>query len=139
MSIIDQLPHGEPVRLLHELEQMSREIKSPQTFGSTSVATSLIQSADAYDLEWPAGDTHQGLITFTPDDMTFGGALVYRVYAVSVGLMFTSEYYVYALRVDADNIQRFRIPINNFGSLSPMRMKFYFFTAGTGTFTTNLV
>lgn len=135
MNVMDQLPQGEPLRLLRELEQVGREIKSSQTLGSTSVATDRVFSASVYDALTPGSGTPKIEVEFIPDDLTFGGAFCYQLYAVDVTnpLSHSLITTVQRLRV-TDDRQRWIVSVS-----TSREVKFYFLTAGSGTFTTNLV
>lgn len=143
MGVLDKLPQNTTFAELRELERQRRELKAPQRMGSRSIGTFLISSNNTYDITWPPGDTRQGLVTFTPDDMTFGGALAYNCYALFVhpttGTNFGSPYYTLGLPVTGDNLQKFQIAMMNLGNADPRRMKIYIEAAGSGTFTTSLI
>lgn len=135
MSVLDKLPDGEPLRLLREVNQNAQEIKAPQTLGAASVVTSRVFSDDDYDIELPSsGGPHTVEIEFIPDDLTFGGALCYQLYAVNVtDPGFPGVTSPDRLRVTA-NRQRWVMRMQNND-----RYKFYFFAAGSGTFTATLI
>lgn len=137
MSVLDQLPDGEPLRLLREQQEIDREIKSQQRIGQDSIITSRVFSADAFDIQTPGSGSPVIEVEFIPDDLIFGGALCYQFYAVDVTnpaspSVVSSD--IRRLRVKADNRQRWLIN----ASLN-QKLKFYFFTAGSGTFKANLV
>jgi hypothetical protein len=137
VSVLDQLPEGQPIKLLRELDAIASEIKAPQTFGSSSVITTRLFSGVAYDISLPAHDTHQVMVEFIPDDLTFGGALCYKLYVMSPGG--SGEAIVgERLRV-TDDRQRWMLHTNNTANGSALQLKLYFFAGGSGTFTTNLV
>jgi hypothetical protein len=133
MSLLDQLPGGRMIHQLHEDMEIDREIKAPQTLGSSSVETSRVFSEDAYDIQTPSGSPEIE-VEFIPDDLTFGGAFCYRMYVVDVTstpTLVTAR--IKRLRVEDDR-QRWHIGANPSSDL-----KFYFFAAGSGTFTVNLL
>lgn len=136
MSVLDKLPSGEPLRVLREQEQLIKEIKAPQTLGNDSVITHRIFSASVYDLSIAGGDTHDVLIEFIPDDLAFGGALCYELVVVAnPEQVFRAVAIPDRLRV-VNGVQQWKIFRT---STTAVTYKFYFFTAGSGTFTTNLV
>lgn len=139
MSVLDQLPEQRPIAILKEIDQVSREMKSPQTRGSGSIINHRIYSALAYDLLIP-GDYGKRVyeIEFLPDNMQFGGALCYRLYVVV--MQGTAPAFI-----DDANLRR--VPVSNarqrwrfqcsYGVQT--KLKFYFFAQASGTFTANLI
>ena len=143
MGVKDKLIDGRLVSVIREIDQTSRELKAAQIRGSGSIINYRIFSASEYDILVP-GDYSTGNIyeiEFIPDNMQFGGALCYRLFAEWVGVgtypIGTRSVYQWGLRrqfVGADGKQKWRFTNQN-GSLEGAKFKLYFFAQGSGTFT----
>ncbi|MFM9793293.1 hypothetical protein [Streptomyces turgidiscabies] len=134
MRTIDPLPQGKPLALLREADRIAKEIKAPQILGSSSILGNRVYSADAWDVLTPASGVHTCEIEFVPDDLTFGGAFAYTLVVVDVtGTPVEVTTGIYRLRV-TDDRQRWKMAVSN-----SQKLKFYFLTAGSGTFTTNVI
>ncbi|MFC8008927.1 hypothetical protein [Streptomyces cinereoruber] len=134
MNVLDQLPQGEPLRLLREVDRNEREIKAPQILGSSSILTSCIFSGDVYDVLTPASGTPVVEVEFIPDDLTFGGAFCYKLVVVDVtGTDVEKTTGIYRQRVTNDQ------QIWKIAASTSQQLKFYFLAAGSGTFTTNVI
>ncbi|WP_160665190.1 hypothetical protein [Pseudarthrobacter sp. ATCC 49987] len=139
MSVLDSLPDGSISRLVREVETAQKEIKAPQTIGSSGVLMGITISQAAADITVPAGDGRAILLQYTPSDLSFGGGLIYRAYESVNGSSSYSEIFLqYRLRVGLDGIQSWRIPTFNQG-LPEKTYKFLFIGIGSGTFTANLI
>ena len=136
MGVRDQLPDGQPLALLRELDRDAREIKAAQTMGQDSVISYRIFSNAAYDVLFPAGsDIRTVTVEFIPDDMTFGGAFCYRCKAKQSSPGFSTNQYMPRL-VTTDGTQKWTYSVR---PSTDYTFKFYFFTTGSGTFTTNII
>ena len=150
MGPLDRIPEKALARELARRSAEGSELKgSFQALGSQSVVTHRIFSTNIFDLQFTAStvaDTiifHQADIEFIPGDMTFGGAFSHRLF---VRVLDTSNNVITYIdpflerRITADGKQKWSIYHTTFGYPSDsIRMKFYFFTTGTGTFTTSIV
>lgn len=140
MSVLDSLPDGSISRLVREVETAQREIKAPQTIGSSGVLMDYTISAASVDVTVPPEDGRSILLQYTPSDISFGGGLVYRAYNSIDGSPGYSEVSLsYRMRVDVDGVQSWVIPAFNDFSLDPKTYKFLFIGVGSGTFTANLI
>lgn len=140
MGVFDALPEGEVVRLIRQLDASQSEIKSPQTFGSSAVMTNAVYSQASADIVVPANDGRDVLVTFTPADLSFGGGLVYRLFAsTNGGTSYTEVEAPQRLPVGSDHLQRWRIQYLNGNSSTAINVKYLFLCIGTGTFTASLV
>ena len=139
MSVLDRLPEGEVAKTLHELDQISHEIKSPQAIGSSGVITKAIQSQASSDITIPASDARDVLLQFTPADLSFGGSLAYRVYYSVNGGSYGEVNPSFRLQVGVDKIQSWRIYGGNQFNATAKSMKFIIICIGSGTFTATLV
>ncbi|MGW6120430.1 hypothetical protein ACWFRF_15415 [Nocardia sp. NPDC055165] len=134
MGVLDRLPQGEMVSALRSVEELERELKAPQLLGSRSILTSRIFSASTYDVLTPASGTHVVDVEFLPADLTFGGAFCYKLVVVDVtGTPAQKTSGIYRKRV-SNNQQVWRIAVSN-----SQKLKFYFYTAGAGSFSINVI
>lgn len=142
MSSYDRIPANQPIRALKEAREISREIKAPQPLGSSSVLKWRVFSQAAYDIQVPAtGSTTQTvLVTFTPNDQTFGGPLVHqlKVKAWLVPSPGAQQGVFIDRQRSTGPVQQWLVYWDAFGS-DPLRMKLYFFAGGSGTFSCALV
>lgn len=135
MGVLDQLPQGEPLALLRGVNRDLDELKGFQKLGSSSVVTGRLYSASSFDVQTPSSGTPVVEVIFTPDDMTFGGAFAYKLVVVDVtGTPAEVTTGIYRQRVGSDNLQKWRIAAS-----TNQKLKFYFLTAGYGTFTANVI
>lgn len=140
MGILDLLPDGSISRLVREVETAQREIKAPQTIGSSGVLMDYTLSQNTPDITVPPEDGRSILLQYTPSDVSFGGGLVYRAYhSIDGSPGYTEISHSYRLRVGVDGVQSWIIPAFNHFSLDPKTFKFLFIGIGSGTFTANLI
>lgn len=132
MSVLDSLPSNKPIELLKSNRQTAQEIKAAQRRGSASILMSRIQSGATWDFTFTGPGTVE--VLFTPDNLQFDGAFCYRLYARRNDSYGTTD-------VEPINIkrkpnigakQRWLIPYDLSGTV---RLKFFFFAQGAGTFT----
>lgn len=150
MGPLDRIPEAGLSTELKRRKADANELKgSFQTFGASSVVTHRIFSENIYDLEFTASSTpdtrilHRADVEFIPDDLTFGGAFCHRVYARYLDTSNTELNFhapMFERRVSRDGAQKWSFYHYTFGYPSDsLRLKFYFFTTGSGTFTTTIV
>jgi hypothetical protein len=150
MSPLDRLPEN---ALPNELKLRTRDLEelkgSFQAFGSTSVVTHRVFSPDTYDIQFTASSTpgtlivHRADVEFIPDDTTLGGAFAYMARAkyLDTSNVTATYYFPWVERVPTtDGTQKWRFYHASFGyPADTVRLKFYFFTTGSGTFTANVI
>ena len=151
MGALERLPEKALSEELKRHIAETAELKgSFQSLGSTSVLTHRIFSDDVYDVQLTASPTpgtvliNQADVTFVPDDNTFGGAFCYRVFVKCFDIsnnVIDPAYPVYIERKETtDGSQKWSFYHASFGyPEDTIRLKFYFFTTGSGTFSTTLV
>lgn len=139
MGVLDKLPSGKMNAIIRELGQVSKEMKAPQTIGSSGVLTSSVQSQASYDISIPANDARDVLFQFTPSDVSLGGGLAFRLYYSVNGASYNEVNPSFRQPVGADNIQAWRIPGGNSSSSTASTMKFIIVCIGSGTFSCSLV
>lgn len=141
MGVLDRLPQGKPLAILRELDQVSREIKSPQARSSGSVINYRVYSGLPYDILVPGGYAKNVVeVEFIPDNPRLGGVLCYRAY-VEVGVPgFATNLDELGLRRQimdlSDGRQRWKYQ-GQFPNATGL--KFYFFAQGSGTFSVKLI
>lgn len=150
MSGLDRLPE----RMLQvELKRQvadSAELKgSFQALGSTSVLTHRIFSAAPYDVQINPGSApnvpkfHRVDVEYVPDDETFGGAFCLDL-KVKARNLSGGRVDRWAIEVErkpvVDGAQRWSVYYITYGfPEDAVRLKFYLFALGSGTFTVNVV
>lgn len=139
MSVLDQLPDGEGVRLIHQIESDQREIKSRQNVGSSAVQILYFANSATYDITVPANDPRDVLLSYTPSQLAFGGGLAFYTYQSINGGAFTSVEPMHRLRVGSDNIQRWRIQYFNGSSSTPLNIRYALMGIGSGAISASLV
>lgn len=150
MSGLERLPDRAVVEEIKRRAAEEAELKgSFQSFGSDSVIAHRIFSQSTYDFQFTASPTpgtvivHRANIEFIPDDMTFGGAFCHRVMArVLDSSNNVAEYFDPPIlrRRTSDGKQKWSIYHVSFGSpADTIRLKLFFFTTGSGTFTANVI
>ena len=150
MGPLDRIPEKALARELARRSTEGSEFKgSFQAIGSGSVVTHRIFSPDTFDLQLTASTTedtmifHRADIEFIPDDMTLGGALCHRLLVRVLDTSNDIVTYVTPFlerRITSDGKQKWSIYHTTFGYPSDtIRLKFFFFTTGSGTFTTTIV
>lgn len=150
MSPLDRLPENAFKVELSRRAAESQQLKgSFQAFGSTSVKTHRIFSPNIYDIQFNASPipgtvvVHQVDVEFIPDDMTFGGAFCYQVLARYLDLSNNPATWYFRIAERKPSIngrQQWSFYHLSFGyATDSVRLKFYFFATGSGTFTTNVI
>lgn len=152
MKALDRIPDNAlSAELRHRVTETIELKGSFQAIGSQSVRAHRIFSPADYDVQFTASSTpgativHQVDIEFVPDDMTFGGAYCHKVLVKALDL--TGHAFTWIdvqdnseRRITSDGRQVWSFYYVSFGySADSVRLKFYLFTTGAGTFTTNVV
>lgn len=150
MGELDRIPENAFSAELKRRATEADELKgSFQSLGATSVITHRVFSPSVYDVQMTASATpgmlrvHRVDVEFIPDDLTFGGAFCHRVYArvldtLNAPVTFTNP--MSERQATTDGKQKWSFFHVTFGYPSDtIRLKFYFFTTGSGTFTTTIV
>lgn len=150
MSVLDRLPeHALSAELRRRAAERSEYKGSFQALGSRSVQSRRVFSSAAYDIQFTASTTpnqiiyHRADIEFLPGDDTFGGALCHRVMIKYLDLSNNVATWlnpqIERVRT-TDGRQMWRVYHTTYGySSDSVRLKFYFFTTGSGTFTANVI
>ncbi|MGJ5804362.1 hypothetical protein ACSCB1_35435 [Streptomyces europaeiscabiei] len=144
MSRLDNLAENKLRALLEQAERELREMKAPQIVGSHNVIMQRVFSGDPFDIEVSGLTVLTGYtveVVFTPDDSTFENlGLVYKMeYAADISNNPNN------LRIDVErqkpdnNQQRWLVFLSSTAATSYVRLRFYFFANGPGTFTATLV
>jgi len=150
MKQLDRLPENAMSSELRRRIFENNELKGAfQRRGSTSVVTHRIFSQSTYDVQFtppsPVGTlkVNQVDVEFIPDDKTFGGAFCYRMLIVALD---TNNQPLAGVQPEierkpvVDGRQRWSVYHTSFGYAGDTaRLKFYFFTLGSGTFTANVI
>lgn len=139
MTVLDQLPEGESVRLIHEIERDQREVKARQSVGSSAVQIVFYANPVAYDITVPANDPRDVLLQVTPRQLAFGGGLVFYAYQSVNGGPWRSIEPMHRIRVGSDNIQRWRIQYFNGDSGTALNVRYALMGIGYGTISASLV
>lgn len=150
MSVLDRLPEHSLSAEMRARKAESEELKgSFQSLGSGSIVTERIFSSATYDFQFTASSTpgtviaHQADVEFIPDDMKFGGAFCYRLMARVLDDSNNPITYIDPQQqrlVTTDGTQKWRF--HHISSGYPgdtIRLKLYFYTTGSGTFTANVI
>lgn len=147
MGVLDRLPENAfRESIASQRQDMSQLKGSFQRFGSRSVKTHRVFSDSEYDLLHPATSpgaptvVHEVEVEFLPDDKRFGGAFCYRLMAKAVDSSSTG-YQITTLdrKRTTDGRQVWTYLYQTFGGMGEWKVKFYFFTTGSGTFTVNVI
>lgn len=150
MNSLDRLPENALTEQMKRRQAENAESKGAfQSTGSRSVVTRRIYSGAAYDIQFtpPAVlgqlKVNQADIEFIPDDKTFGGAFCYRL---KVKAMDTNGAPLAGIQPEVerkptvDGRQRWSVYHPSFGYPGDTaRLKLYFFTLGSGTFTASVI
>lgn len=139
MSVLDQLPEGEGVRLIRQIESEQREFKAPQSVGSSAVQILYFANPGPYDITVPANDPRDVLLSYTPSQLAFGGGLVFYAYQSINGGPFYGIEPMHRLRVGSDNIQKWRIQYFNGSNGTALNIRYALMGIGTGTISASLV
>lgn len=154
MGLLERLPDNALPAAIRQRMADVQELKGAfQSLGSTSVRTHRIFSAATYDIQFNASTTpgtmivHEAEVEFIPDDMTLGGAFCHRVLAEYLDLDNAPSNNPYITGTgdcerlpSVDGRQRWRFYFVSFGYVNDsVRLKFHFYTTGSGTFTTNVI
>lgn len=143
MRVRDRLQQGTLESELRRQQQVGQEIKARQALGSRSAESFRLFSAAASDFTLPGSSSGEFILTFTPDDLTFKGALCYQLvvmYRVSgdpIYTRLTDLRNIRRLRDDGTGVQNWHVRFTN--GPTAYEFKFYLFTMGTGTFSAALV
>lgn len=146
MGRIDLLPKNELVRRVSALTRLRDQLKAKQIFGSDSVRTARVYTADAYDIEVTDVQFNNRvvLVTLTPDDTTYGeSALAYSIHVE--GTAAANPNSVVDLFVERDvpanGVQQWKIYLqgSDFYPTSWVRLKFYFYATGSGQISASLI
>lgn len=141
----DLLPENELVRRIVALQKIRDEIKgAEQLFGSDSVRTNRLYSPDAYDIQVDNVGFNNRVVelTFTPDQPN--SSAIYGLYitaqiapAQASSVVFYSE----AFKPDSNGVKKWRFYLNGSDAFPVLwvRMKFYLYATGSGTFTATLL
>lgn len=141
MGVRDRLPEMGLERVVREADVRRREIKAEQAIGSDSVVLERVASDATFDLQVGVLPTFRSRVievTYTPKETHFGGGLVYKL---AVQMMNTGGVVsVYSPRIERQravgNNQVWRVYAN---SDATMRLKFFFFAIGTGSFSATVL
>lgn len=140
MSSLERLPQNRLVGAVRELATNALEAKGAQPYGSDALVTQRVFSDQPYDLQ--ANGTRRRIrVEFTPNDLTFGGAPVFKM---KVRLMNTSNVVILPISFD---VERQRPEGNKqvwlvfvwVDSSSPFRLKFFFDSVGSGVFSATVL
>lgn len=145
MNRLDLLPDNQLVTRARNLLTVSNELKgAPQILGSDSVLTSVVRSGAAYDIQVNTIDYNSKVIevTYTPAaSILTGTGIVWDFDYTDI----YGDFNFVGVTVEAlepvGGIQKWRLYLNGNDSFPSIwgRYTFYFFTIGSGTFTTALV
>lgn len=132
MSVLDRLPSNQPILILKDGKQTGAEIKAAQRRGSTSVLMKRIHSEATWDFTFTGPGTVE--VLFTPDNLQFGGSFCYRLHGRINHMYGTSDLEPSNIlrKPNAGKKQRWLIPYDVTGTI---RLKFFFFSQCSGTFT----
>lgn len=147
MKVLRDQPEEWINRDLNDLLYTSAEMKeSPQSFGSESVLTKVVQSSNSYDIQVDNIGFNNRVVevVYTPSTVAVdaqGTILSFwytESYASSAN---TAEVLPDELGRSANGVQKFRLYLRGNDSNPPVwaRYKFYFETIGSGTFTASLL
>lgn len=143
MTVKDLLQEGALEAELRRQQQLGQEIKARQRLGSHSAESNRIFSSTPVDFTLPGSSSGEFILTFTPDDLTFNGALCYQLvvmYKVSGDPTYTrlnDPRSIRRLRDDGTGVQKWHIRFVN--GATDYSFKFYLFAMGSGTFNAALV
>lgn len=146
MGRIDLLPENELVRRVSALTRLRDQLKAKQIFGSDSVKAARVFSANAYDIQVDdvRFNNRVVLLTFTPDDNTYGeSSLVYSLHTEATA-KFNPNSVVDAFverDVPANGVQQWKIYLSgsDFYPTEWVRLKFYFYATGSGQISAQLI
>ena len=150
MGALDRLPENVLSQTLRDTESSQQQMKgSFQVMGSKTVRSTRVFSSNVYDVELTAPSASTGTrfacvnVEFAPDDNKFGGAFCYRLVIKVLDRnndpLPSVVPYIERVR-DPNNKQRWRVNHTQFsGPSETVRLKFYFLTTGSGTFTADVI
>ena len=150
MGPLERLPDNALPEAIRQRLNDAQELKGAfQSIGSSSVVTHRIFSGDTFDIQFDPSTTpgairaHQADVEFIPDDMTLGGAYCHQVHAryLDTSNNPATWFFQWFERVPStDGKQKWRFYHVSFGyPTDAVRLKFFFFTTGSGTFTANVI
>lgn len=134
-----RLPGERLVGDIRQISSNSKSIKAAQQYGSDSLLTKRVFSSSQYDVQFVAPINRPRIrVVFTPDDLTFDGAPVYKIYVKVLSSSNVEVPFNYPLidrqRPSGVN-QIWDIYLQQYVPDETYRLKFYFAGISTGTFT----
>lgn len=147
---LNRLPHNTFASTLRTLDTEEDELKGAfQAFGQASIITNRIFSSATYDAVFIPSSVpgtmvvHRIDIEFIPDETKFGGAFCHRLEIKctdSTGAIVNGNPTWLKRLPIVNGRQRWSFHYVSYGNAAELlRMKFYFFATGSGTFTSTVV
>lgn len=146
MGRLDLLPENELVRRITALTRLRDELKSKQIFGSDSVQTARVFSANPFDIQVDDVQFNNRVVevTFTPADTTYtDSSLVYSLH--TEGVQKVNPNAVVDVFVErqkpSGGVQKWRVYLSgsDFYPTEWVRLKFYFYATGNGQISAVLI
>lgn len=141
MSVRSRLIGQAFVQAAREVQSAQKEYKAKQTIGSDSLLLNRVKSTADYDIMLPmsGATTRKLLVTYTPSENAFGGAVPYRMYVKSWNSAGIRGRYADTLierQRSVNGVHGWRVTVSDYENVY---VKLYFAAIGSGNFTVTVL